>query len=101
MEHSITQLMDLPDEIIMIILKKLDNVEVLYSLMDINSRLNLILHDSSFTNKIILMTSIDLPLIQPDLLLDRFCSEILPKIHHQIQWFESGIIIDRTYSSCC
>jgi hypothetical protein len=63
MEHSITQLMDLPDEIIMIILKKLDNVEVLYSLMDINSRLNLILHDSSFTNKIILMTSIDLPLI--------------------------------------
>jgi hypothetical protein len=97
MEHSITQLMDLPDEIIMIILKKLDNVEVFYSLMDINPRLNLILHDSIFTNKITLMTSIDLPLIQPDLLLDRFC---LQKIHHQIQWFESGIIIDRTYSSC-
>ncbi|CAF5007319.1 unnamed protein product, partial [Rotaria sp. Silwood1] len=40
MEHSIVQLMDLPDELIMIILNKLDNSEVLYSIMDVNTRLN-------------------------------------------------------------
>ena len=46
------RLTDLPDEIIMFILNKLDNVDVLYSLMDVNSRLDRILHDAMFTKKI-------------------------------------------------
>jgi hypothetical protein len=50
------------------------------------------------------MTSTDLPLIQ---LLDRFCSEILPKIHHQIQWLslESSsierILLAANYPNLC
>ncbi len=80
MEFSFVQLMDLPDKILMIILKKLDNVDVLYSLMNVNTRLNQIVHDPIFTTKI--------TLTQPDILLDRFCSEILPKIHHKIKWLK-------------
>jgi len=88
MEFSFVQLMDLPDEILMIILKKLDNVDVLYSLMDVNTRLNQIVHDPIFTTKIMLMKPIDQTLIQGDILLDRFCSQILPKIHHKIKWLK-------------
>ncbi|CAM4904474.1 unnamed protein product [Rotaria socialis] len=87
MEHSIVQLMDLPDELIMIILNKLDNSEVLYSLMDVNTRLNQIVHDLMFTTKITLTKSADLMIALPDIMLDRFCLQILPKIHHNIKWF--------------
>ena len=88
MEHSLIELNDLPDEILMIILKKLHNVEALYSLTGVNKRLNTIVHDSIFTSGLTLMTS------SPDCLfhrltntiLDRFCREILPKIHCKIKW---------------
>jgi hypothetical protein len=40
MKRSLVQLNDLPDEILMIILKKLDNDQVLYSLIGVNKRLN-------------------------------------------------------------
>ncbi|CAF1626231.1 unnamed protein product, partial [Rotaria sordida] len=86
MEHSFAQLMDLSDEIVMIILNKLDNVEVLYSLMNVSTRLNQIVQDSIFTTKITLMKSTDLTLTLPDAVLDRFCLKILPKIHHKIKW---------------
>ena len=86
-KHSTTNLLDLPDEIIVIILKKLDNVQVLYSLMNINARFNRILRDSIFTNQINLRARNDLSLIQPERLFDRFCLEILPKIDDQIRWF--------------
>ena len=86
MEESFSLWMDLPDEIILIILNKLDNVEVLYSLMDVNIRLNQILHDPMFTRKLTLMQSTNLEVTLPQKLLDRFCLQILPKIRHQIQW---------------
>src|SRR5689334_17691363 len=79
--------MDLPDEIIMLILNQLNNVDVLYSLMDVNARLDRILHDAMFTKKIVLaQTTISSDKRLDEKILDRFCFEILPKIHHQIQW---------------
>ncbi|CAF4160796.1 unnamed protein product, partial [Rotaria sordida] len=86
MEHSIVQLMDLPNELIMIILNKLDNSEVLYSLMDVNTRLNQIVHDPTFTTKITLTKSDNLTTVLPDIMLDRFCLQILPKICRSIKW---------------
>ena len=86
MENSFVQLMDLPNEIIVMILKKLANVEVLYSLMDINRRLNKIIHNSIFTRNLNLIRPIDLTLREPYRLLDRFSFEILPQIHDQIQF---------------
>jgi hypothetical protein len=88
MEYSCIQLNDLPDEILMIIFKKLANAEVLYSLSGVNKRLNKIIHDSVFTNDLSLLMSTSDGLVYSlsDLILDRFCSHILPKIHQKIQW---------------
>jgi hypothetical protein len=88
MEDFSIKINDLPDEILMIILRKLYQFEVLYSLIGVNKRLNRIAHDSIFTNNLILFQrfsndSID-PL--PQSILDRFLKEILPSIHHRIKW---------------
>jgi hypothetical protein len=88
MEHSFIQLDDLPDEILLIVLKNLDNVEVLYSLIDVNKRLNRIVNDSVFTKYLTLMTLFSNGLLYRfnNTILDRFCRQILPKIHHKIQF---------------
>ncbi|CAF1170256.1 unnamed protein product [Rotaria sp. Silwood1] len=82
-----TELNNLPDEILMIILKKLFNTEVLYSLIDVNKRLNTIVRDPIFTSHLTLMRCFsdnsNYPL--PDLMLNRFCSQILPSICHKIK----------------
>ena len=80
------QLLDLPDELIVMILKKLNNIEVLHSLMGINRRLDGILFDSIFTRNLTLVRRSDKE-ISPlaDEMLERFCLEILPKIHEKIE----------------
>ncbi|CAF1005573.1 unnamed protein product [Rotaria magnacalcarata] len=90
MKHSLIQLNDLPDEILMIILKKLDNNEVFYSLIGVNKRLNTLVHDTIFTSHLTLMKYFSDDSINPlsDTILDRFYSQILPAIRHQIQWLD-------------
>ncbi|CAF1179457.1 unnamed protein product [Rotaria sordida] len=90
MKHSFIQLNDLPDEILMMILKKLTNIEVLYSLIGTNKRLNQIIYDFTFTNHLTLMISLSNGFTYPlsDPILDQFCSQILPKIHHKIKWLD-------------
>ena len=85
MNHSSAQLMEFPDELLLIILKKLDNIDALYSLMGQNTRLDQILRDPCFTTKINFIIPNDDTSTQVDTLLDRFCLEILPKIHHLIR----------------
>lgn len=87
MEQWFTLLMNLPDEMIMRILNKLTNVDVLYSLMNVvNARLDRILHDTMFTKKIALVETTSCVKRLNEKILDRFCLEILPKIHDQVQW---------------
>jgi hypothetical protein len=88
MEHPSVELNDLPDEILIYILKKLFNVEVLYSLIGVNKRLHGIVHDPIFTNSLTLMRYISDDSINrlSDPILDRFCLQILPSIHHKIKW---------------
>ena len=90
----------------MIILKKLDNIEVLYSLIDVNKRFDTILHDPIFTSRLQLMCfweDIIYPL--PDEVINRFCLEILPKIGHEIKWLNvesssmASILLSTMYSS--
>lgn len=88
MGHSITQLDHLPDEILLVILKKLDNDQVLYSLMGVNQRLSQLVHDEIFTSDLTLMKrSVD-ETISPlsERILHRFFQEILPEIEQKIQW---------------
>ncbi len=91
MEHSLIELGDLPDEILLILLKKLENIEVLNSLIGVNKRFSTIGRDLTFTSHLSLMTcssnnSIHHPL--PESMLNRFCSQISPEIHDKIKWLD-------------
>jgi hypothetical protein len=76
-------LLDLPNEILIIILKKLENVDILYSFFGIcNQRLDNLIEDDGFTNILNFVrtsTAADK--------LDRFSTCILPQKHHCIKKF--------------
>ncbi len=81
-------LLDLPSEILLIILKKLENVDVLYSLFDVdNQRLDNIIEENTFTNTLnfVLTTTTDDVLSISDPILDRFCISILPRVHYNVK----------------
>jgi hypothetical protein len=81
MSRSNIHLLDLPNEVLFIILRKLNNIDVLYSLLDINNgRLDILAQDKIFTN---ILNFIDIDNIS---LIDRFCIDILPRIHHNVEY---------------
>ncbi|CAF3482749.1 unnamed protein product [Rotaria sp. Silwood2] len=88
MEHSCSEVDDLPDEILLNIFKELNNLEVLYSLTDVNKRINKIAHDPIFASHLSLLRHCSDHSIDPlnDSMLHRFCSRILPEIHYKIKW---------------
>ncbi|CAF3851343.1 unnamed protein product [Rotaria sordida] len=91
MEYSCIGLNDLPDEILMIIFKKLNNFDILYSFQDVNQRLNKIIQDPIFTSHLNFVKWLShnfIDLICCDMILNRFCLQILPSIHHKIQWLD-------------
>ncbi|CAF2703492.1 unnamed protein product [Rotaria sp. Silwood2] len=88
MFNSCIELNNLPDEILMIIFQKLNNIDVLYSFHDVNQRLNKIIHDRIFTSHLTFVKwSLDnfIDLFSSDIMLNRFCLQILPSIHDKIQ----------------
>lgn len=88
MQGSCPHLLNLPDEILLFILKKLDNVEVLSSLFDVNMQLDEFLRDSVFTNHLTLLKMNyfnGVVSLLTDEILDRFCLKILPKIREKIR----------------
>ncbi|CAF1375581.1 unnamed protein product [Rotaria sordida] len=107
MESLSIQLNDLPNEILLIILKKLPDIDVLYSLIGVNKRLDTIVQDSIFTRYLTFMTSCnDLsPIAEP--ILNQFCAEILPKIRHKILWLNlepssmDRILLSTNYPNLC
>ncbi len=95
MKHSRWQLEDLPDEILLIIFQELDNCDVHYSFMDLNERFDRIVNDRIFTKNFELIKSIDSSSFEiPDIILNRFCFAILPKINNKIEqlYIESSIM---------
>ncbi|CAF3396199.1 unnamed protein product, partial [Rotaria sp. Silwood2] len=56
----------------------------------VNKRLNTFIHDSAFTSHLTLMKRFSNNPIHPlfDTILDRFFLQILPSIHHKIQWLD-------------
>ncbi|CAF4658548.1 unnamed protein product [Rotaria sp. Silwood2] len=90
MGHLCVQLTDISDEILLLILNKLTNIEVLYSLIGVNIRLDKIASDPIFTENLTLMKRSSNGVIKllDDSIFDRFYSEILPKIHHKIKWLD-------------
>jgi hypothetical protein len=81
-------LLDLPDEILFLILKKLDNIDVLYSLLNVNNqRLDNIAQDKTFSTilNFVSMSSNDNNCSISGPTLDRFCFSILPRIHYNVK----------------
>ncbi|CAF0917340.1 unnamed protein product [Rotaria sp. Silwood1] len=92
MNRSCVQLKDLPDELLIFIFKQMNNVEVLYSLVGINERLDLILQDPIFTNRLNFLKRSSkkfLNIFSLDIIFDRFCLQILPAVREKIQWLDA------------
>jgi hypothetical protein len=91
----------LPDEILLLILKNLNNFEVLYYFHDVNQRLKRITHDPIFTSHLNLVKW------SCNKMINKFCSQILPEICEKVKWFnlESSLIRDilssNKYSNLC
>jgi hypothetical protein len=87
MNYSGIGFLDIPDEILLIILSKLKNIDVLYSLVGVHERLDKILCDTIFTRSIdfatILSNGKNDSLMKQ--MLDRFCLDILPRIDQNIE----------------
>jgi hypothetical protein len=79
MDYSPVQLNDLSDELLLCILNQLNNMDALYSLVGVNQRLDRIVRDVIYTRDVDLM-------VEPAAsALDRFCFDILPRIHHNVE----------------
>ena len=80
-------LLDLPNETLLHILHKLDNVDILYSLFGINNkRLECLCREEKFCNTLN-FSSISSKTTTIDLIFDRFYNYILPKINDKVKCF--------------
>jgi hypothetical protein len=87
MKYSTVNILDLCDEVLLVILNKLNNIDVLYSLIEASRKLDRLARDITFTQ------SVDLVPISSNehddsinkSILDRFCSSIIPRIQHNIE----------------
>lgn len=86
MNRSDAHLLDLPNEILFTILNKLNNMNVLYSLIGIGTeRLELLVREKTFTNTLNFV-SIDNDICSiNDSTLNRFCTDILPRIQNNVK----------------
>ncbi|CAF3233891.1 unnamed protein product [Rotaria sp. Silwood2] len=84
MSHSFISINDLPDEIILMIWNKLNNIDVLYSFVGVNQRLNRLVRDPIYTRSIQL-TKTNKYCSLPDSIIDRYCLDILPEIQQYIE----------------
>ena len=86
MNHSTISINDLPDEIILMIWNKLNNLDILYSFVGVNQRLDRLVQDPLYTRSIQLAETIMNEYCSlPDSIIDRYCLNILPKIHQHIE----------------
>jgi hypothetical protein len=83
-------ILDLPDEILFIIFKKLNTTDVLHSFVDVNRRFDRLAHDFLYIRDLD-MTDIrtinslyDQTSSIDTQILSKICSKILPRIHHQV-----------------
>ncbi|CAF0793028.1 unnamed protein product [Adineta steineri] len=85
-QHHKVNLLDLPNEILFLILKKLNNVDVLYSLININNqRLNIIAQHQIFTNNLNFSSILQSTNKISSTILNRLCKSILPRINDKIK----------------
>ena len=82
-------ILDLPNEILLIILKKLNIVDALCSLVDVNQRFDELLLNSPHirtldTVSMAVKSNSDRTISIDNRLLNKICEKILPRIHHRL-----------------
>jgi hypothetical protein len=88
MNHSPISINDLPDEIILMIWNKLNNIDVLYSFVGVNQRLDNLVRDPIYTRSIQLTETITNKYCSlSDSIIDQYYLNILPEIHQHIECF--------------
>jgi hypothetical protein len=87
MDSLNVSILHLPDEMLITIFKKLNNVELLYSLVGIHQKLDKVACDINFTKAIDLTTvsSNDTSDSKLNVVVDRFCTYILPRIQNNLE----------------
>jgi hypothetical protein len=95
--RNILNLLDLPNEILLIIIKQLDMVDVLYSLVDVTERLDQLVLNPMYTRTLD-MTCRKME-FYPDYIYstdnhvrERICQNVLSRINHQV----NELIIDQS-----
>ncbi|CAF1049917.1 unnamed protein product [Rotaria sordida] len=82
-------ILDLPDEILLIIFNKLKTVDALYSLVDVNERFHRLVFNSLHirnidTTNMVIISYYDRRFSIENNILSKICEKILPRIHHQL-----------------
>jgi len=83
-------ILDLPDEILFIIFKKLNTTDLLHSLVNVNRRFDrlaldsLYIRDLDMTDIMTINSLYDQTSSIDTQILSKICSKILPRIHHQV-----------------
>ncbi|CAF4044009.1 unnamed protein product [Rotaria sp. Silwood1] len=98
MNYSTVNIVDLCDDILLVILNKLNNIDVLYSLIGVNRKLDRLAQDITFTQSIDLVeiSSNEENNSKKKSILDGFCIDIIPRIQHNIESLTlDPLLIDR------
>ncbi|CAF1477821.1 unnamed protein product [Rotaria sordida] len=101
MNYSTVNILDLSDEMVLTILNKLNNIAVLYSLVEVNRKLDRLVQDITFTQSIdlIAISSNEHNDSKNKSILDRFYVDIVLRIQHNIESFTlNPLSIDRVLS---
>ncbi|CAF1175989.1 unnamed protein product [Adineta steineri] len=87
MNRSNVHFLDLPDEILLIILAKLNNIDVHYSLLNVHNRRLSVLCKEKIFNNILDFTSIKNDSLNNCRKFNQICNEILPRLCHNVKYF--------------
>jgi hypothetical protein len=83
-------ILDLSDEIIFIILKKLNTIDVLHSIVDVNQRFHRLALDSCYIRDLNMTSIMPIDSLSDQIsskdtqLISRICQKILPHIHYHV-----------------
>lgn len=95
-----THILELPNEILFLILKKLDNIDVLYSFWGINhQRLDILVQEQIFStilNFVSTSETNDEICTISDSMLDRLCVSVLPQVHQNVK----GLTVEGSSIEC-
>ncbi|CAM4924218.1 unnamed protein product [Rotaria socialis] len=100
MNDSTVNILSLSDEILLVIYNKLNNMDVLYSLIGANRKLDRLARDVTFAQSVDLLTILlnESNDSRNKSILDRFCYDILPQIQHNIESLTlDSLLIDHVF----